>query len=467
MLDIGSRRELFVDDCLIDKMSRVELQLHHPTPKQLAIVHDEPWEGNSCGYHSVFRDGDVYRMYYHAWAQEPRGVTPAHDIFGAYAESTDGIHWQKPELGLFEFDGSKKNNLIWIGEGAHDFAAFKDTNPNAERDARYKVVACGGGGLMAFKAPDGIHWSRISDKPVMTRGAFDTNNVAFWDSLRGEYRAYVRDFRDGLRDIRTATSNDFVHWTDPVWLKYPGAPREQLYTNQIVPYYRAPHIFLGFPARYTDRGWSDSMRALPQLEERLSRSEVSQRFGTALTDGLFMTSRDGRAFRRWGEAFLRPGLSTTDNWCYGDNYQCWGIVETKSDAAGMPDELSVYATEHYWRSPGSKLRRFTLRIDGFVSVQAALRGGEFVTRPFKFSGRELEMNFATSVAGSVRVETRDAKGKPIPGFTLRECPDIFGDDLSRVVKWKGGTDVSKLAGKPVRLRFVMKDADLYSIRFRP
>ena len=134
---------------------------------------------------------------------------------------------------------------------------------------------------------------------------------------------------------------------------------------------------------------------------------------------------------------------------------------------GAPDELSVYATEHYWRAPASKMRRFTLRVDGFVSVRAPMRGGSFVTKPFKFTGRELEMNFSTSPPGSIRVEIRDADGKPVPGFALRDCPDIFGDQLDRVVKWKGGADVSPLARKPIRLRFVMKDADLYSIRFRP
>ena len=134
---------------------------------------------------------------------------------------------------------------------------------------------------------------------------------------------------------------------------------------------------------------------------------------------------------------------------------------------GAPDEISIYATEHYWRGAYSNLRRFTLRVDGFVSVNASGKGGEFTTRPLTFQGRELEMNFSTSIAGSVRVEIQDGAGEPIPGYTLEDCPEIFGDHLERVVAWKGGTDVGKLAGKTVRLRFVMRDADLYSIRFRP
>jgi hypothetical protein len=305
----------------------------------------------------------------------------------------------------------------------------------------------------------------MGDKPIITKGAFDTQNLAFWDSVRGEYRAYIRDFREGRRGIRTATSKDFVSWTEPEWLVYPGSPKKQLYTNQIKPYYRAPHIFIGFPTRYIERGWSDSMRALPKLEHREQRAKAHIRYGTALTDALLMTSRDGKTFKRWGDAFLRPG-SSEDNWKYGDNYIAWHVVETKSAIEGAPNELSIYATESYWTGTSSRLRRFTLRIDGFVSVNGPASGGEMVTRPLTFKGGELEMNFATSAAGGIRVEIQDAGGKAIEGFALADCSEVFGDALERMVTWKGGSDVSKLAGKPVRLRFVMKDADLYSIRFR-
>ena len=474
-VDIGMRRELFVDGFLIEHRRNVELRLHKPIPRELAVVHDAKWEGNSCGYHTIFRDGNVYRMYYKSAVQVLKGESPAHRLLACYAESRDGIHWKKPNLGLFAFDGSKQNNIVWDGPGAHDFTPFRDPNPRCRPDAQYKAVANAGGavanaggvghGLLAFKSSDAIHWSRLQEKPIITKGAFDTQNLAFWDRLRGEYRVYIRDFHKGRRDIRTATSTDFIHWTDPKWLDYPGAPPEQLYTNQIIPYYRAPHIFLGFPTRYIDRGWSPSMRALPGLKHRKLRSAVSRREGTALTDGLFMSSRDGRTFDRWQEAFLRPGLRPKDNWVYGDNYQAWGLVETKSAIDGTPNDLSIYASESYWTNPGSQLRRFTLRIDGFVSAHASGTTGEFVTRPLVFAGDQLRLNFSTSAAGSIRIEIQDPAGKPIDGYHLREFPVMFGDNLDRPVIWKSGTDVSKLAGKPVRLRFVMQDADLYALRF--
>lgn len=464
---IGSRLELFVDNYLIESLAGgARLRLHEPIARELALVHDAPWEGNSCGYHTVFQDGNVYRMYYRGGEQTLKGEPEPRPFTVCYAESKDGIHWQKPDLGLVEYGGSKHNNILWTGQVGHNFVPFKDANPDCKPEARYKAVALEGKGLTAFQSADGIHWSRMSDKPIMTQGAFDSQNLIFWDTVRGEYRAYWRDFRNGLRDIRTAVSKDFLKWGESTWLSYPGAPPEELYTNQILPYYRAPHIFLGFPTRYLDRGWSDSMRALPELEHRELRSKTSPREGTALTDGLFMAGRDGTTFHRWDRVFIRPGLRTADNWVYGDNYQSWGIVETDSLIENAPKELSVYATESYWTGKSCKLRRFTLRIDGFVSVESPLGGGELITKPITFEGRNLVLNFSTSAAGSIRVEIQDANGKPIDGYTLADSTDVFGDTLERVVGWKAGNDIGALAGKPIRLRFVMKDADLYSIRFR-
>jgi hypothetical protein len=475
---LDTRRELLVDDYLIDRIEgQAALRLHQPTPREIAMEFNEPWEGNCCGaYHTVFADGGRYRMYYLANHQTVKGAPTPHPIYTCYAESTDGIHWVKPELGQFAFAGSKRNNIImWDGYDRDTepiIVPFKDPNPQCQPAERYKGLVNIHNSLHAVKSADGIHWSKMADQPVITKGAFDSQNLAFWDPVRQEYRAYVRDFhydRDlhiRVRDIRTATSADFIHWTEPVWLEYPGAPRQQLYTNGVMPYYRAPHILIGFPTRYTERGWCDSLRALPELEQRKLRSATSNRYGMALTDGLFMSSRDGRTFHRWSEAFLRPGLRRADNWAYGDNYKGWGLVETKSAIADAPEELSFYATEGYALNKPNKLRRFTIRQDGFVSMQASFSGGGFTTKPLTFRGDRLVLNFSTSAAGAIRVEIQDAAGKAIPGFAMSAASEVFGDDLERTVTWKHGSDVSRLAGTPVRLRFTLSDADLYSFQFQ-
>jgi hypothetical protein len=320
--------------------------------------------------------------------------------------------------------------------------------------------------LYALKSADGIHFSLLSDKLILTKGAFDSQNLAFWDAERNMYRAYFRDFEKGRRIIVTATSENFLEWTKPTPLRYPESPREQLYTNQILPYHRAPHILFGFPMRYRDRGWTESTKRLPHYELRRLRSSVSPRYGTTVTDALIMTSRDGANFKRWGEAFIRPGPSRTNSWVYGDNSIAWGMVTTKSQLPESPDELSIYATEGYWTGKSLNVRRYSMRLDGFVSMQAELAGGEFLTKPLVFSGRKLVLNYSTSAAGGIWVELQSPDGKALDGFSLEESDEIFGDQIKREVTWKASDDVSRLSGKPIRIRFVLKDADLFSLRFQ-
>ena len=335
--------------------------------------------------------------------------------------------------------------------GAHNFSPFKDGNPVCRPDQRYKALGMPtflGAKLFAYQSPDGIHWKLMQAEPVITEGAFDSQNLGFWDSTRQRYVDFHRGWRGGVRDIMTSTSTDFLHWTEPAWVEYPGAAKDtQLYTNQVVPYYRAPHVFLGFPMRFIP--WRT---LVPDAD-------------TGVSDGLFMTSRDGVHFHRWDEAFIRPGLQM-DRWVQRNNMTAWGVVQTKSDVPEGTPELSIYSTESYCVGKSCRLRRFTLRLDGFVSLRANYRGGEMTTRPLKFAGKTLELNYSTSAAGSIRVEIQDAAGKPIPGFALEDCPEVFGDRFAQAVAWKHENDLSRLAGRPVRVRLVMKDADLYAVRFR-
>jgi len=493
-IDISSRRELFVDRHLIDRLDGARLVLHHPQPREVSLTFDQPWERN-VGYMTVFRDGGTYRLYY-------RGMlgNKDEDCATCYAESQDGVHWTRPKLGLFDAgkERGKANNIVWRGPPSlENMTPFRDDNPACPADQKYKAV--GGvkwvtGGLWAFVSPDGIHWRKLGEKPLPLAGNFDSQNVVFWDAVRGEYRAYWRDHRRGDnkvpdgRDVRTAVSKDFITWSKRQWLDYdpsrsgatardqtddPSGDHHQFYTNGVQSYYRAPHLLLGFPQRYSDRGWTASTDALPGLEHRRKLAAKHAgggrptRDGTALTDVMLMASRDGQRFYVWPEAFVRPGIQRAGNWWYdaGCNWYTWGLVETSSPYEGAPPELSLYVTEKENAQAATRLRRHTLRLDGFASVHATLEGGQLVTRPLVFSGSRLEINFATSAAGSLRIEIQHKNGRPIPGFELAECQLQYGDQLDRVVSWKSGPDVSELAGKPIRLRVELKDADLYAMQF--
>lgn len=479
---IGSRLEPLVDEYLLETIGGgARLELHRPARRNIVFKTDAPWEGNASSFQSVFQDGPRYRMYYRGlhYANGGRAAMAlkTHPWLLCYAESDDGVHWRRPKLGIFEFNGSKANNILLTpeflseigGDPAHT-ATFKDANPDCPADARYKIVVVGSKprGLYLLKSADGLHFSLMSKRPFCTQGDFDSQNLAFWDPVRREYREYHRQGRGETRDIMTSAAQTWDAFPKPQFLAYPAAPKEQLYTNQVQPYYRAPHIFMGFPMRYQERGWNDSVFELPGKEERLTRGEGHPRYGMAITDAVFMTSRDGVTFKRWPEAFIRPGPRQRQSWVYGDNFVFWGMVETRSDLEDAPDEISLYATESYWEGTSTSIRRYTLRVDGFVSVAAPLAGGQIVTKPLVFDGGNLALNFETSGAGSIRVEVQEVSGKPVEGFTLADCEDIVGDRTRHVVRWKArGGDLRPLAGKAVRLRFALRDADLYSLQFVP
>jgi hypothetical protein len=182
-------------------------------------------------------------------------------------------------------------------------------------------------------------------------------------------------------------------------------------------------------------------------------------FGAGVNDIAFMSSRDGLNFdRSFIGAFLRPGLDQ-ENWHERGIYMETGILQTS------PEELSLFVSEHL-RYPSARINRYTLRTDGFVSVNAGYGAGEFTTRPFVFSGSELELNYSTSAVGSVRVEVQDGEGRPLSGLSLADAPEKFGDEIDGVYNWLNDGSPVGLAGTTVRLRFVLKDADLYAFRFR-
>lgn len=434
MVDIGSRLELFVDDYLVDALAGdARRLLHHPVPQEVALVFDRPWEGATSAYVTVFRDGERVRLYY-------RGNGAGHETT-CYAESRDGVHFERPNLGLFEFAGSTENNIIWLGAGTHNFAPFLDTNPAAPPEQRYKALASAGpkASLVPFASPDGVHWSKIQEDPVITEGAFDSQNLAFFDEHRGQYAAFVRDFRDGVRTIRYATSPDFIHWSTPEWLDYGDAPPEHLYTNATVAYFRAPHLFLAFPKRFVPGRTKDPQHPEP-----------------GLSDGVLMSSRDGVHWQRWREAFLRPGPDPA-NWTERNMGFAWGLVPASET------EIALYWWEHY-RHDDCRLRRGTVRTDGFVSVHAGAAGGEMLTRPLVFSGSRLVVNYSTSAVGALRFELCDEQGEPLPGLSLADSEVLFGDEIAHEVAWREATCAS-VAGRPVRLRVRLRDADLYSIQF--
>ena len=454
-LDIGSRRELFIDEYLIDQLEGARLQLQKPQSGGVALRYDSPTEGRFCFYTTVIQDGDLFRMYYrgHPWGPEwLKSVT-------CYAESEDGAHWTRPELGIVEVEGSKENNVIL--PAGRQFCPFIDGRPGVPAAERYKANMEGADGLVGYVSADGIHWKLVREEALVPRSLpnhFDSQNVMFWSEAEECYCLYARHMKQ-RRSVARCTSRDFRNWSPPVMMAYSdtGAeiPSQHLYTNQTHPYFRAPHIYVALPGRFQAgrRVLTDAQAA--EIDAHAEGGGVDD-----ISDGVLMTSRSGTTHYdfTFRESFVRPGIGIR-NWTSRNNYPALGVVQTG------PNEMSMYVQRDYGQET-AYLERLTLRLDGFASVSAPYDGGEMVTRLLQFLGRELEINYSTSAAGGLRIEVQDAEGKPIPGFTLDDCPEIIGDEIERVVSWRGGSDLSDLAGRAVRLRFVMKDADLFAIRFR-
>ncbi len=441
---INSRRELFVDRHLVDSMKNTSFRLHEPHPLPVAA------SPLPVFYTTVIKDGDRYRAYYRDYIPGYTGTLKSGNPgeITCYAESADGHEWAFPDLGVIDVKSSRGGNVV-LHEApfCHNFTPFLDTKPGVAADQKYKGLAGlhGTGGQFAFVSADGIHWRKLKNQPVITykpaiKGdfGFDSQNIAFWSEAEGKYVAYFRTYhtRYGLlRTINRTTSTDFIHWSQSVPTQ-PNLPGEHLYTSQIQPWFRAPHIYIALPTRF----------AYNQLKGKKVKGNIGS------TDILFMASRAGsdRFDRLFKEALIRPGLDK-NAWNNRANYTALNVTPTG------PAEMSIYHKNSH---------RYVLRTDGFVSVRAGYKAGELITKPLVFTGSCLEVNYSTSIAGNLSVEIQDATGKAVPGLSLKDCQAMIGDSISATAKWEGNPDLGALSGKPVRIRFVLKDGDLYSYCFK-
>ena len=479
---LGSRRELFVDRHVIDSLhGGASLKLHTPTSAGVAIRYDDPWEqgekGSTAFFTTIFPDDDMYRMYYRGNANV------------CYAESSDGIDWIKPKLGMVESDGSSQNNII-LETCENAFTPFMDTKPGVSPSQKYKAsmeIEGGQKGLHLYSSGDGTTFSRVGDDPVIPwtiPNHFDSQNVMFWSEVESKYVMYarimvrsdgelidtdeyldilhnnlkglmIRDSVKGLyiRSTARATSSDFENWSDFAPMEYSDTdsitPSAQLYTNQTTPYFRADHIYISLPGRIFFGKMAK--KSLHEPAHELSVGDCS--------DGVMLTTRAGsnRYDFTFRESLLRPGIGD-ENWTTRNNYPAFGIIQTGES------EMSIFVQRHY-AQPTAHLERMTLRLDGFASLNALYDEGQMTTKAVEFSGDKLEVNYSTSAAGRLRLELLDISGTPIEGFGIDDCDSLIGDEVSRFVSWKGSTDLSRIGGQPVRVRFVMSDADVYSFRF--
>ena len=473
-INLENKRELFVDYHFIDNMNGTTLKLHHPTPANIAVKYDQPWEtddqGSGSFYTTVFQDGDIFRMYY-------RG----HITNVCYAESKDGINWDKPALGLFSKKGFEKNNILMEMPHSRSFFTFLDNRPGVSESEKYKSNmernrGVDRDGVNLYASKDGKRFNRFGGDPgvpMTLPNHFDSQNPMFWSEIEQQYVMYARymvgfdgllgenyrelDLDHRIRSTARATSSDCINWSDFNPMKFSDTdsitPSAQLYTNQTTPYFRANHIYISLPGRIFFK----------KIKKSYASKGGKYKYYTGgyedTSDAAFMTTRAGstRYDFTFRESLLRPGIGD-ENWTTRNNYPACGVIQTGET------EMSIFVQRHYAQT-SAYLERMTLRLDGFASLNTGYDEGQMITKPVYFTGNKLELNYSTSAAGSIRVEILDESGTLIDGYGIDDCDGLIGDEISGYVSWKGSTDLSKISGKPVRVRFVMNDADIYSLRF--
>ncbi len=464
-----NRRELFVDDFIVEESARVESRIGVPQPAGTALKLDRPWEGRWGAYVSVISDGKKFMMYY-------RGGFGAKDNLDhtCYAESRDGITWERPIIGVYEVKGSKENNIV-LGPGeptwaTHNFSVFYDARPGVPADERFKAVGGGAGnnptlkfsglkrGLYRFASADGKTWRRLPGEPLFTDYALDSQNILTWLPEEDCFAIYLRtwtgdkpgvkfDYKS-IRTIARATSKDFAMWTEPERMTFDQGPVEDLYTNTTQAYFRAPQIAVSMPFRFVrDRQVLD--------EATLKKYDIEKSMWKGVSDAVLMTSRGGTRYqRKFMESFVRPGIDPA-SWAARSNMPAYGLIQSG------PNEMSFFIVRGY-SSNETRIERMALRLDGFASLHAGYVEGFARTKTVKLDGARLSLNLSTSASGYVKVVLLDERGAEIAGFGAADAAELVGDAIDITAAWKGGGKLAELKGRTVQIKFLLRDADLYS-----
>jgi len=455
-LQLESSLQLFIDDYLIESMQDAQLLLHHPIDEGPVLYFNEPWEGPFCGYCTVIKDGIIFKLYYRGLPEA--GKDGSDNESTCYAESADGINWTKPNINKYEKFGKVQNNIILADNApfSHNFSPFIDTNPVGKSNERFKALAgTKKTGLYAFVSADGVNWSKLEENPVITDGIFDSQNVAFWSEKETCYVSYFRTWTGegykGKRSVSRSTSVDFRNWTPTESMSFGNTPIEHLYTNQTHAYFRAPQIYVATAARFMP-----NRQVLSEDEAHVLK--VNPKYYQDCSDVVLITSRGGTTYQRtFMESFIRPGIGP-QNWVSRSNYPALNIVQTG------PAEMSLYVNQDY-AQPTAHLRRYSMRLDGFSSIHTGYSGGEVITKPFTFTGEDLYLNFATSAAGEIKIEVLNSDGQIIEGLSAAECQPIIGNEIRKKVSWNSSNNIGQVAGEEIRMRILLKDADLYAFQF--
>lgn len=459
-------RQLFLDDIGIEKSDGLKKILHSPArhPRNPLLTADTTWERGCQVYGTALFDEQQqkFRMWYLTGPRD-RGLKPLnvggverppHTTLVAYAESRDGIRWNKPNLGQFPYDGSTRNNLVNIGKWNTEGISVLYDPRDRDTDRRWKALYWDHGsggweprngkpfamagphdGIHVAFSPDGLHWTPSRHNPVL-KVYSDTNQVVLYDPKIDKYVAFGR-FGLGRRLARSESS-DFEQWSKPTLVLECDAqdgPQTQIYGTGIDLY---EGLYLGMIWIYREGG-------------------------DGKIDTQLAVSRDGRRWNRVGDRATWLNLGPDDSWEGGMTRSVERIIR-------RGHQLYIYYCGVHGPHTGPKIRNVvrkhrvaiglvTLRRDGFVSLEAGDETGTLLTKPFPLPSGRLHVNASANSHGRITVAICNKSGRPVKGFS--QSKPVTGDVYDGTVRWSQEIPDS-LRGKTVRLKFAIRDAGLFS-----
>jgi len=507
-INIGTATQYLFDRCCMAEDENIGFEINPARKAGLVLGPERPWEAYRIAPHAILKDEGVFKMWYGAVAhyrgaagdvacprcnrQNPgRNIVcrfcgwPMLDIdylhanllFKCFAISTDGVHWERPDLGLVEFNGSRKNNIIpFTGS-----ICSPSINPLGPPEEKFMAVSEYDGKLYVSVSPDGLCWTR-KPNPVLPFSA-DTSNQIIYDPLLNKYVAFLRGFPGRRTVVRCEfESLDQSPWPFTDWGHRPDKTGTVYITDELetvldidgddpqLPGLDINHLsatrhadgcYLGFPGlfrKYPPGGLD-------------SQGRENHRYFAQGNDGTFETqlavSRDGR---KWFRPDRRPYVR---NGIYGKDLD-GGLIIVAPGIVQSGETLSQYyggfSVTHGMFRPGDggctgRIFRLEQEKDRFIAVKAGARGGCFLTPILIHSCARLELNVDCQGLGEVVVQIRGAEGNPLAGFSCDDCDPIDLNHLSAGVSWRGKTDLRSLAGIPVRLEFFLRQARLFTFRF--
>ena len=443
--------QIFVDMSDVEKVDNIQQRFHtaEKHPDNPVIFAQHPWERAGGGpAASVIYDEEekVFKCWYQGVLNNLTLDKHGYNHNGPhtlnYAVSDDGVHWERPKLRLHEVLGTLDNNVVvppTYHDGKDHWESVLKDGMDADEQRRYKGFGWSSKtrGLHTMTSPDGLNWTH-SPNIVVPGGDSQSMMV---DTLKRRYVVMVRG--GSPRGVHYST--DFVHWSerDNRGLQWPHTGFAYNHMGFVY-----GDTYLGFVSWFHNN--QDSPR-FPLLEDHL------------------LSSRDGLHFR-----MVHQEAATVPCGIHSD----WDRFMTLMTGAPPPrfgEKLYIYYRGFSRRHKPFGLHKgymdsyeaggiglATIRVDGFASLDAGFNGGRVTSGPIQCEKGSLRINAKANFHARVAVEVLDQRGQEIPGYTLAESIPCKQDSIEQIVSWKNRKDISELAGRPVKLRFHLTNARLYS-----